>query len=142
MFTAGSDRHLRYWSFANPEQCSCTLLPPLATPNQAQTEIFAHRSEEGCAVFSAQPQVDADKGEVSTMQQKYVTRHKKLRTSSWFFELFSQEWWLSMPCVWRAFLRRRCRYRKGLDALAQSSVGELVGVSALCMIGRYCVALL
>ena len=28
------------------------------------------------------------------------------------------------------------KYRKGLDALAQNSVGELVGVTAMCMIGR------
>ena len=95
MFTAGSDRHLRYWSFAHPEQCSCSLLLPLRS--QAHTEVFAYRCESGCALYSAQPQEDSDRGEVSTVQQKY---------------------------------------RKGLDALAQNSVGELVGVTAMCMIGR------
>jgi hypothetical protein len=95
MFTAGSDRHLRYWSFAHPEHCSCSLLPPLAS--HGHSEIFAYRCENGCALFSSQPQDDSERGEASSMQQKY---------------------------------------RKGLDALAQSSVGDLVGVTAVCMIGR------
>jgi serine/threonine protein kinase len=95
MFTTGSDRHLRYWSFAHPEHCSCVLLPPLGSP--VHSEIFAHRCENGCALFSAQAQEDSEKGEAATSQQ---------------------------------------RYRKGLDALAQSSVGDLVGVTAMCMIGR------
>lgn len=95
MFTSGSDRHLRYWSFTHPEQCSCALLPPLGSP--LRSEIFAHRCENGCALFSAQAQEDAEKGETATSQQ---------------------------------------RYRKGVDALAQSSVGDLIGVTAMCMIGR------
>jgi len=86
---------LRYWSFAHPEHCSCSLLPPLAS--HGHSEIFAYRCENGCALFSSQPQDDSERGEASSMQQKY---------------------------------------RKGLDALAQSSVGDLVGVTAVCMIGR------
>jgi serine/threonine protein kinase len=97
MFTAGSDRHLRYWSFSQPEQSSCCLLPPLASTCKAQSEIFAYRCENGCALFSAQPQEDSDRTEASSMQQKY---------------------------------------RKGLDALTLSSVGGLVGVTAMCMLGR------
>jgi hypothetical protein len=95
MFTAGSDRHLRYWSFAHPELCSCALLSPLGSP--AQSEIFAHRCENGCALFTARSEDDSGKSETMTAQQ---------------------------------------RYRRGVDALVQNSVGDLVGVTAMCMIGR------
>jgi hypothetical protein len=98
MFTAGSDRHLRYWSFAHPEQCSYSLLPPLAS--HSHSEIFAFRCENGCALFSSQPQDDLVRGEAPSMQQTH---------------------------------------RKRLDAEVQSRVGDLVGVTAMCMIGRYVV---
>ncbi len=95
MFTTGSDRHLRYWSFAHPELCSCALLPPLGSTTQS--EIFAHKCENGCALFSARFEDDSGKSEATTTQQ---------------------------------------RYRRGMDALVQNSVGDLVGVTAMCMIGR------